>query len=95
MQNMIYDWIQNLSVYIILMMAVLQLISNAEYRKYFRFFSGLLLILLLLTPLLRLTGMEQTFYDLYHSIEYRQEKEAIAEYESYLKDASNLWEEEE
>ncbi|MDD3360543.1 MAG: stage III sporulation protein AF [Hespellia sp.] len=93
MKAYFYEWIQNLSVYLILMMAVMQLIINKEYQKYFQFFSGLLLILLLLTPVLRITNMQNTFQTLFQSVQHRQEQETLKEYEAYLWDASNLWEE--
>ena len=48
----IYSWIQNISVYLIVTAAVMHAIPGKEYEKYVRFFSGLVLILLLLTPLL-------------------------------------------
>lgn len=93
MKAYFYEWIQNISVYLILMMAVMQLIVNKEYQKYFQFFSGLLLILLLLTPVLRITNMQNTFQTLFQSVQHRQEEETLKEYEAYLWDASNLWEE--
>lgn len=95
MKILIYEWIQNLSVYIILMMAVLQLISNEEYRKYFRFFSGILMMLLVLTPVLKLLNMQPTFDELYRSVTYAQELEMLNEYETFLENAANIWEEEE
>ena len=61
----IYGWIQNISVYLIVMAAVMHAIPGKDYGKYIRFFSGLVLILLLSTPLLKLAGMEGTFRTLY------------------------------
>ena len=57
----IYSWIQNISVYLIVTAAVMHAIPGKEYEKYVRFFSGLVLILLLFTPLLKLTGKETDF----------------------------------
>ena len=56
----LYQWLQDLAVYLILVSAILQALPQESYQKYIRFFSGLVLIILL-TPLLRLTDMEDSF----------------------------------
>ena len=66
----IYGWIQNISVYLIVMAAVMHAIPGKDYGKYIRFFSGLVLILLLAGPLLKLAGMEETFRAIYSGREY-------------------------
>ena len=53
----LYQWLQDLAVYLILVSAILQALP----QEYIRFFSGLVLIILLMTPLLRLTDMEDSF----------------------------------
>ncbi len=74
----IYRWIQNISVYLIVMAAVMHAIPGKDYGKYIRFFSGLVLILMLSSPLLRLAGMEGTFRtrynlkDLWEQIEFTE-----------------------
>lgn len=57
----LYQWLQDLAVYLILVSAVLQALPKESYRKYIRFFAGLVLIVLLMTPLLKLNDMEHTF----------------------------------
>ena len=57
----LYGWIQNIAVYLIVTSAIMHAIPGKEYEKYVRFFSGLVLILLLFTPLLKLTGKEGVF----------------------------------
>ena len=73
----IYGWIQDVSVYLIVMAAVMHAIPGKDYGKYIRFFSGLVLILLLSTPLLKLAGIEDTFRTLYKSREYEMERQEI------------------
>lgn len=73
----IYGWIQNISVYLIVMAAVMHAIPGKDYGKYIRYFSGLVLILLLSTPLLKLAGMEGTFRTLYRGKEYEMERKEI------------------
>ena len=57
MAEYLCGWIQDLSVYLILTAAVMHVIPGKDYVRYVRFFSGLVLILLLLTPALKLRGM--------------------------------------
>lgn len=73
----IYGWIQDISVYLIVMAAVMHAIPGKDYGKYIRFFSGLVLILMLSSPLLRLAGMEGTFRTLYKGKEYEMERREI------------------
>lgn len=53
MIDKIYGWVQNLSFYLVLVTALLQMLPDSDYRKYIRFFTGLVLIALLLTPVLK------------------------------------------
>ena len=73
----IYRWLQNISVYLIVMAAVMHAIPGKDYGKYIRFFSGLVLILLLSAPLLKLAGMEGTFRTIYKGQEYEMERREI------------------
>ena len=90
MLDEIYGWIQNISVYLIVTAAVMHAIPEKEYEKYVRFFSGLVLILLLFTPLLKLTGKESDFQSAYRSNEHELNREAIEEAEEWFEDESFL-----
>ena len=90
MLEYVYQWIQNLAVYLILVTAVMQVIPGKEYRKYVQFFAGMVLILLLLTPVMKLTGAEKGFYELYHSREYELQKREIERQADYLEDLDIL-----
>ncbi len=52
--ELIFEWVKNLVFFYILMTAVLQLLPKSSYQKYVRFFCGLLLVVLLLSPILEL-----------------------------------------
>ena len=86
----IYGWIQNISVYLIVTAAVMHAVPGKEYEKYVRFFSGLVLILLLFTPVLRLAGKEESFYGMYQSREYELDKRAIEEAQEWFTDGEIL-----
>lgn len=70
-------WMQRIVIYVILVTVLHSLAGREQYQQFFRFVSGLVLILLLLSPLLRLVGGN---VDIYHSISsyfYRQDMEEI------------------
>lgn len=73
----IYDWIKNLVFYLILITMLMQVIPDSDYKKYIRFFAGLVMILLLTKPVLYVFHMEDEFDRLYHSLEYRQNVKEI------------------
>ena len=77
MLEQIYGWILDISVYLITAAAVMHAIPGKDYGKYVRFFSGLILILLLAAPLLSLTGMKGRFDTLYQGKEYEMERREI------------------
>lgn len=73
--DLLYEWIQNLVCYLVIFTAVLEVLPGKEYKKYIQFFAGLVLILLLVTPILKVTGMEQNFgrYIIIESMSRRKE----------------------
>lgn len=63
-----YEWIKNIVFFYILMTAVMHLLPQSSYRKYLRFFGGLVVAVLLLHPLLEVLGkeeelLERVFYE--------------------------------
>lgn len=90
MLDELYGWIQNIAAYLVVSAAVLHAVPGKQYTKYIRFFSGLVLILLLISPVLRVAGIEESFLDLYHSREYEQETREMREASKRLEDADIL-----
>ncbi|MGC4019525.1 MAG: stage III sporulation protein AF [Muricomes sp.] len=90
MFDYLYEWIQNLAFFLVIVTAVIQIIPGNGYKKYVQFFSGMVMILLLLTPILRLTGIEKQFYNLYHDKEYEMSKEEIENRQRYFQDLDIL-----
>ena len=72
-----YEWMKNLSFYLIIMTAVIEVLPGNTYRKYIRFFTGLVMILLVVTPILKLTGSYGQFQAKYQ----RREQEFQTEIE--------------
>ena len=81
----LYDWIQNITVYLLVTAAVMHAIPGKDYGKYIRFFSGLILILLLASPILNLTGMSKRFRTLYQGNEYEMNRREIEKAEEFYK----------
>ena len=82
----VYQWIQNLSVLLVLSAVILHLVPGKDYGKYVRFFSGMVLLLLFLEPMLKLTGTDGMITKLYEgnlAKEDQAEKELLQKlYES-------------
>ena len=80
-QNL-YRWIQDLAVWLVISAAALQALPGKNYGKYVRFFTGLVTVLLLTSPILKLTGTDQTLEELWST---RQQEEQHAEEEKFQK----------
>ena len=85
MVESIYTWMQNIVFYLVIVTAVLEVLPGGNYQKYIRFFTGLVLMILLLTPVLSLAGVKETFTELYHGYEYEQYKREIKNRKSTLR----------
>ena len=58
MTDGIYSWIQNVACFFILLTAVMNFLPDNSYKKYVQFYMGMLLILVILSPVFRFTGLE-------------------------------------
>lgn len=79
MPAFIYEWIENIAFYLIILVAIMQMIPNNSYQKYIRFFAGMILILLLAGPILKLFDMED-----YQEQEYQAVMSEIKEAGQYM-----------
>ena len=75
----IYEWMKNIAFYLVIMVAVMQMIPKSNYQKYIRFFAGMILILMLAGPLLRIFGMMD-----FQSSEYQNAMQKIEEAAGYM-----------
>lgn len=58
------ELIQNILVYVVIVSVLRGLITNPKYSQYFQFFSGIIMILIMLSPLLSFFNAETAWYDL-------------------------------
>lgn len=81
-------WIQNILIYVILSALLRGLVSNPSYLGFFQFTSGLILILLLLSPLLSLFSLDEDWYqrleESLYQIDTRQIERELASSEGAL-----------
>ena len=86
----IYTWMKNIVFFLVIITAVLEVLPGTAYQKYIRFFTVLVLMMLLLTPVLSLSGAGEVFTELYHGYEYEQYRRELEEQEEYFQDLDLL-----
>lgn len=57
--NQMYEWLQEIAVFFILMTAVLNILPEAKYRRYVQFFLGLVMLAVLSRPILALGNLNE------------------------------------
>lgn len=72
------EWVQRIAIYIILVTVLRSLISKPQYQQYFRFVSGLILILILITPVLGMFSNDSQLYGILNQHIYQQDLDDIA-----------------
>lgn len=86
----LYEWTQNLAFYMVLITVVLHVVPDSGYKKYIRFFTGMVLILMIVTPILRIFGMDSQIVNFYQSREYEKRLKEIEEAAGNLEDVDSL-----
>lgn len=77
---MLTQWIQKIISMLLVMSAILQVIPGKDYEKYIRFFCGLVLILLALSPIAALKGLKaEQFYQKEVYQQYEKEIERMSD----------------
>lgn len=79
MMTFIYDWMENIAFYLVILVAVMQMIPKSSYQKYIRFFAGMILILMLCGPILKIFGMTD-----FHNEEYQNALQEIENATGYM-----------
>ena len=80
----LYQWMENLAFYMVMITAVMHIIPDKGYQRYLRFFTGLVLIIMLAAPIVKLLGMESSWENLYENDEYLTKIEKIENSTDYL-----------
>ena len=82
----LYEWIRSIAFYMVITTAAVQMLPEDSYKKYIRFFIGIVLILLMMEPVLKVFTMEESLNTLYKNETYRQQIEEIKKSSQYLKE---------
>lgn len=75
----LYSWVKNVIYFMIFLSAACNLLADAKYEQYIRFFAGALLILLTFGPLLGGTGLDQQIQRLFAYFSVKTEAEELKE----------------
>lgn len=58
------ELVQSILVYVVIVSVLRGLIGNPKYSQYFQFFSGIIMILIMLSPILSILNYENDWYDI-------------------------------
>ncbi len=61
----VVDWIKSIAYYVIVISVFHGILPDNRYKKYVQLFTGLVLVLLILSPVVRLAGQEETMASLF------------------------------
>ena len=59
MTETLYSWVESLVCYYILLSAVTNFLPDNSFKKYIQYYLGLLLILVMLSPVFQVTGIQK------------------------------------
>lgn len=75
----LYEWIRNITYYLIFMTVVENLLPNRKYEKYFRLFAGMVLILLVLKPFTGGLRLDDKLAYSFEAISFQKEAAELTE----------------
>lgn len=95
----IYQWIKGIIFFLIFITIISNLLGKSDFKKYMGIITGMILILLVITPLLKLFRLDEKmdfFYDanlfwgnrkeLSSQLEYMEENQSVAIIDAYKKE---------
>ncbi|MDO4313275.1 MAG: stage III sporulation protein AF [Eubacteriales bacterium] len=95
MLDYLYEWIRQIAYYMVLVTVVMQVVAGHSYRKYIRLFTGVILVLMILAPVLRIFESRKQDVALWADYEYEAAAERIEEKIQEMEQAVNIAESEE
>ena len=90
MAESIYRWMQNIACYFIFLSAVMHFLPDNSYKKYIQYYMGLLLMLLLLSPLFQILNLEEQIQEAFESF-YQQEEDLAGQWEKQAEQIENQY----
>ena len=86
MKEALYSWMESLVCYYLLFAAVMNILPDNNCKKYIRYYMGLLLIFIILSPVFRVTGIQDT------GDAYLENWEAHDDSRSIWEEKAEIWE---
>ena len=87
MKEFIYGWIQDIAFYTILMEVVLHVLPEQGQKKYLQFFMGIVLIILVISPVLSAAGLDGQLDEAYARQTYDQELQEFQRRQQMIKES--------
>ena len=86
-KRQIYGWIQDIAFYTILMEVVLHVLPEQGQKKYLQFFMGIVLIILVISPVLSAAGLDGQLDEAYARQTYDQELQEFQRRQQMIKES--------
>lgn len=74
----IYSWIKDIIIYLILITVVMNLLGKSNYKRYIGVFTGMILVILVVSPLIKFFHIENTLEYYFAANKYTIESEDIS-----------------
>lgn len=78
----LYEWVRNIVIYLILNTIIMNLLGASSYKKYVSIVSGMILLLIVVTPFLKLLKMDDILDYYLHSNIYQAD---VSDFQSELR----------
>ena len=73
----VYGWVKNIIYYMIFLSVVNNLLADSKYGKYIRFFSGMVLILLVVSPFTGGLHLDEQISSMFKSISFQNDTDDL------------------
>lgn len=73
----VYGWVKNIIYYVIFLSVVNNLLADSKYGKYIRFFSGMVLILLVVSPFTGGLRLDEQISSMFKSISFQNDTDDL------------------
>lgn len=73
----LYEWVRNITYFLIFMTVITNLLPNKKYEKYIKLFSGMVLVLLVIKPLTGGLKLDQKIAYYFESFSFQKEVDEL------------------
>lgn len=82
--NLLYNWIKNIAFYLILITAIENAVPNNSYKKYIKLVTGMILVVLLVSPITGFLNLEEVIEKTFSAESYKYDVEDMKKGSKYL-----------